>query len=177
MQKVPVALIRRLCYPSAYRLPHLERLVFPVPKAAVKRPASPLSRLNGPRVLPGSVIDTTALTAGNLPNEEYRFWFGHRQTSWMDSVCRCCGANCYTKTARERHLLEGDCKENLLFVYRRLVKDANCVCCDGRTRKQKWGVPLCSDECIKEWKFSAPGALKFEIMALKEGLKKEAANA
>lgn len=163
MHKVPVALIRRLCYPSTYRLPKLKRLMFPRPVSAKLMPETPVivpySRLVGNRVLPGS----SEGVVHNLPNEDYRIWFGRAHSGWCSATCRWCGAICHTKETRNAHLLNGTCDTHLLAIYRILRKDGNCACCDDRTTKAKWGVPLCSDECVDEWRISLPGVLKFEI--------------
>lgn len=197
MLKVPVAMIRRLCYPSSYRLPKLKRLQFPLPKVPVK--AAPFRNpmdSTSPRLV-GSVRDTIAIRGnasllakimavtnqpevkkrGNLGNEEYRFWSGHCEPEYSDAQCRWCQAHVRSVVERKAHHTHSDCRENLMIVFRLLRKDHNCVCCDDRTPEEKWGVPLCDEKCQNEWRYSIPGSFKFAVDTLKRNLRKQPTNA
>lgn len=163
MLKVPNALIRRLCYPTSYRLPKMEHMQYP-PKPAdtVKKPYVPShvpTRLTQPTVQPSSTLD---YEKGNLKNDEYRFFVGYPSTASTHSTCRWCQGRFETETARKAHK-KAECKRKLTDLYAVLLKDSNCVMCDNRTPREYWGIPLCSATCRNEFKFTMSQAMKFEI--------------
>lgn len=193
MPRVPVALIRRLCYPSTYRLPKLERLQFPAPKAPIKpapsaydgmmhRAATTIALANGKPPIPALNQIVQRMTQrsvpgptpcyGNLNNEEYRFWAGHSEPEYSDAQCRWCSSHFRTADQRKQHHADSDCRENLMVVVKLLRHDKNCVCCDDRTTNAKWGIPLCDEKCENEWRYSLPGAFRFAVDNLKRDMRK-----
>lgn len=155
---VPIALIRRACYPSGERLPKLVRIEFP-PKAVVR---DNLVAARG-----GFTTSTFDDTKGNLDKPLYQFYVGKIRVN--DSICTCrwCGTIGFgVHFTKEHGKAEGSrtgCKRLLQDIYKTFVTNKVCMMCDADTLKTSWGVPLCSPECEKEWMFHNPRSLTFEI--------------
>lgn len=200
---VPVALIRRLCYPSTYRLDKLEYIQFPTPKLALPAPtnerlvanALATRHINHANGAPGSrtilgtrdIVDAmrqhsqpmpiSGNKVGNMPNEEYRFWAGRKDPEWDDCICRFCEAHVRGGEGRKGHHTNSQCRENLGIVYKMLRREKTCVVCDAATPFQKWGLPLCDTACQTEWRLTIPGALRFAVRRFNGSLKGEPGNA
>ena len=175
MSRVPDALIRRLCYPSSYRLPKVERLMYPAPKDA------PRIFSNFPVVRRGSVStfypERKALEEvqlGNLLNDEYRLFVGRATNVSTWGQCRWCDGHFRNFEARKNHLTSGKCKENLSELYRNVrvatkSKPMCCLVCDLQKDSLTWGIPICSISCANKWRFAMPDAFLFERTVMKQG--------
>lgn len=173
--RVPNALIRRVCYPTSYRLPKMPpRLEFPKkPEEKPVVPHIPVRSTFAMRGSPPHLVDISGKSPavvmdygrGNLPNDEYRFFIGYPAKQSTVSVCRWCTGRFETEAARKAHK-ESDCKRNLISLYQRLRLDKLCVVCDVKTHREYWGLPLCSDACEQEYRFAVPDSMKFEISRL-----------
>jgi hypothetical protein len=162
--KVPDALIRRVCYPSSIRLPDLDIMTYPTPKPAIEKIPLALPRpaefhpFDNSRFLRAVVPDYP----GNIPNEEYRFWIGKLTQTVTTAECRWCNVVVDSLAHMRIHLRAGQCKENLLAVYKKIrhppspIAQPDCLCCDRPTDKLEWGVPICSTKCKNAWKFRSP---------------------
>jgi hypothetical protein len=111
--------------------------------------------------------------AGNLAQEEYRFWVGYRSRYGEFAICRCCRTSTYSKRERldhftdEKFAIKGDqCTARLINAYKVLLESASCIICHKqRFNHVKWGVPLCPDtECINSWKFGQDRRIKLEYI-------------
>jgi len=96
--------------------------------------------------------DAVTVRDGNLENAEYEFYAGVDFQSAPSSHCRCCHHMVFGAEERKRHK-DKDCHATLKAAYKLLCIDMACVMCDARTLRKKWGVPLCSNECIQKFKF------------------------
>lgn len=97
----------------------------------------------------------TSLPVGNLPWTDYRFWIGSalEGVSRM-AICRHCLRAVFTGWERKCHMEYTKCSVLLVGAYKRLLLYPMCVMCDKETfGKQKWGVPLCSADCVRDWMF------------------------
>lgn len=116
-------------------------------------------RNDGPRYvdkdLPLRSIDGHS-DAGNLTNWLYRFWVGTKFESGKFSMCRCCRKTIYDEKERENHndAYSPSCYKRLTDAYRKMLADKFCVVCHAFTNRQEYGVPLCKDYCVSQWKFS-----------------------
>lgn len=83
--------------------------------------------------------------------EEYRFWSMNAAHGAIIAECRCCGAIVgASPSARKEHAV-GGCFKKLVAAYQLLRKDQRCAICDAKTKKEKWGVPLCGNGCMQAW--------------------------
>lgn len=164
--RVPNSLIRRLCYPTSYRLPRMDHMQYPPKPADMERkpyvPAHVPSRLVNPTVQYSRHQETLDFNKGNLKNDEYRFFVGYPATHSTHSTCRWCQARFETEEGRKLHK-KAECKRKLTDLYELLLKDSNCVMCENRTPREYWGIPLCNLTCQNEFKFTMSGSMKFEI--------------
>lgn len=124
---------------------------------------------------------------GNLPDGDYRFWYGARTPSSEMRTCRACGKTMWRQDQAVAHkddqsvIVNGlRCTERLVAAYKRLLKVHKCVICRQMTHYEKWGVPLClptsiNDKCITTWKFVSGDcfALTMELMQDEEEEVKE----
>lgn len=165
---VPIALIRRVCFPSGQRLPKLKRIEFP-PKAIVNPVTKPYS---------GYTVSTFDATKGNLEKQQYQFFVGRTRTNDNSATCRWCGVVGYgDHYQREHGKGEGSkigCKKKLTDLYKTFCVNKQCMMCDNATMKTTWGVPLCSKECETEWQFHAPASLRFEVDMVTRNEREEA---
>ena len=170
MPRVPNSLIRRLCYPTSYRLPKLEYMQYPPKPAEMER------KSYVPSHVPNRLISAAELMArrasaqldydkGNLKNDEYRFFVGYPVVGSNCSTCRWCQARFDSEDGRKAHK-KAECKRKLTDLYTLLLKDRNCVMCENHTAKEYWGVPLCSVTCKNEFRFALSSTMRFEINRL-----------
>lgn len=164
----PIALIRRICYPTSVRLPQRALLGIRVPKKVI--PTVVESRFYAARNF-GRVGNNRK---GNLNNEEYRFFIGKFDSTLVVSTCRWCGDAFYSAKARKDH--EGiDCHRALTDLYKKLIALKKCAICQAYCSKTYWGVPLCGDSCQEEWRFTMPDYLKkYIVVQIEKSKKKEA---
>ena len=118
------------------------------------------SRTGWTRAVP-RVDDTPRILSGNLEEYEYRFWIGDNLSQSLRSTCRACGEVCYGRDDRMRHKSRGkeiytsdvSCLYVLTQCYKTLLYKRKCLVCGKETYGEKWGIPLCKDECLQTWKF------------------------
>lgn len=104
---------------------------------------------------------SSTIPMGNLNENLYKYFAGSEFTSSLRSICRACGQIMHSATERIAHmdnsrtLYKNDmtCAHALVVAHKLLLKEGECLVCQNRTTRQKWGVPLCSETCIKVWKF------------------------
>lgn len=164
--RVPIALIRRLCYPSGYHLPKLERLEFPP-----KKPSAVVTPINHYRVIDAS--------KGNLPREMYEFFIGKLNVNEYVATCRWCGAHVYGEHSWAGHGksegVDKGCKRHLKDLYRTLTmtQQHECIVCDSSTSCTTWGVPLCSKKCEQAFMFEQPLTMRYELQQYRMVLEAE----
>lgn len=100
----------------------------------------------------------------HLDNNDYRLWAEVRQqdpksgTRLIMARCRWCHARFNLKhfegSARKNHKHTCDYTHNLRAIYDLLLERGQCVQCNRHTREEAWGLPMCSEACRIEWKFS-----------------------
>jgi hypothetical protein len=90
---------------------------------------------------------------GNLPNNDYRFWWGNVYAASQFSMCRLCGKVAQTGYQRKQHMEDSKCTVLLVRAYKLLLRDHLCVMCDERTTHEYWGVPLCKPACVEAWMY------------------------
>lgn len=169
--KVPIALIRQVCYPTSYRLPKMSSLAWE--KEPVDTPRSPYTvhRTDGfVQVHRSSFAERRRdplIWEGNLPLEAYRFFTGQFNKESTMSTCRWCGTTFTTHDQREQHG-KSTCKPSLVQAYAYLQTIERCGVCNNLTHSTKWGVPLCQptiiNNCHNEWKIRMSQATR-EILA------------
>lgn len=167
-QRVPDSLIRRLCYPSSYRLPKLVHLEFPkkvIPVVSAYNRNYDAAFGRGSRLRAGT-DHLQDWQKGNLHKDEYRFWIGAPFIKSNLSTCRWCKAMCYSPLDRKNHTSKG-CNPKLITVYGALLREAMCVMCRKPTYgTASWGVPFCSKTCAEAWRYEDPPFLRFRVGAL-----------
>jgi hypothetical protein len=99
---------------------------------------------------------------GNLPNADFRFFFGSQLNGSRYSQCRVCNAQCYSGVERKEHMEETGHTVCLVHAYAVMQKERLCVMCDQATRRRVWGVYLCSRTCQFEWMFH-PGKKSYAL--------------
>lgn len=113
-----------------------------------------MDRLND--IYPGSAH------TGNLQEHLYQFWIGSPVNMSNRSICRACSTVCYGDADRISHRdkskqfykAQVSCWFVLTMAYKKILEDKKCVVCGGDNHgRSKWGVPICSLECVKTWKF------------------------
>lgn len=107
---------------------------------------------------------------GNLDSWMYRFWIGTKYVKGSTRICKCCRKAGYTKAFSDEHNNDQSpsCYRRLVDAYKSLINRKLCVCCGSNTFRQEWGVPLCSDICVSEWKFNQVIRWKLLEAALRE---------
>lgn len=68
-------------------------------------------------------------------------------------TCRSCGGVIVSAHLRRKHSEILGCYDKLVKAYKLLDLDQKCVVCDTRTPGRRWGIPLCSKSCVREWCF------------------------
>jgi hypothetical protein len=103
----------------------------------------------------------TPVPAGNLCEDDYRFWKGYalEESEKNHGICRWCSTHCLSREAMLKHHNESNyCKQHLLALYRYAVKSSRqryCFACKQETQERRWGIPLCKRQtCISRWKFT-----------------------
>lgn len=163
MYEPPIALIRRVCYPTSYRLPAMARMaVRAQEKPPIVYPASA-----GVIVHPGRFHRMPVPNMdGNLSKEEYRFFIGKIDKGYRVAVCRWCSAYVHSEEDRRDHK-ENECPRKLISLYSKLIKIGKCGFCNNVTSHYVWGIPICGKTCENAWKFEMPPALRLVINRIK----------
>lgn len=115
------------------------------------------------------------VAAGNLKQEEYRWWIGEHSVSAFSSknfsICRACRTVAHSVMGRNYHfkdeafLVGGmSCPVRLTRAYEILKKEPTCIVCKRhRAGHTKWGVPICdSPSCEYDWKFGETRYFRLE---------------
>ena len=144
-------------------------------KEAWERGERHLERLNNGGYRPAAVgmhvVPKTEaeVPKGNLDEGTYQYWIGEIGDSPMltrvisaRSVCRACGAIVHGALGREIHKKEStkfykagySCMKVIADAIRSMAHLRNCLVCKGLTSKKHYGVPICSPNCHKIWRFA-----------------------
>lgn len=97
---------------------------------------------------------------GNLPNDEYRFWFGEPGKNSMEARCKWCNNYAYGLDQRRSHMQSSECKAKMLAVFNHSKRNKRMLCmnCNKACNYDRWGAPLCRNStCIGKWKFVKVG--------------------
>lgn len=143
---VPFPLMWQLVYPRGGRLPKRKEAEDPRPKAS---PLPVHYQGRGP-----TLRDLYA--SGNLEEDEYRYFHGYAVKEGPckeQGICRWCDQACYTKNARRNHQ-SFNCKHMCDVLCQLLKGNGKCVSCGKVTRIDRWGIPICSSECMMIFKFT-----------------------
>lgn len=116
---------------------------------------------------------------GNLPEAEYRYWFGSRSRDVTFSKCRACNTIVYGTNDRVAHFRDDKfkvggnaCTTQLTLAYKAMLRTNEdiCIICKGKRFKHcKWGVPICQlANCINEWKFGLGKMMPIELELRKQ---------
>lgn len=101
--------------------------------------------------------------AGNLKNDDYRFWRGYTLSNEQGAQCKWCNGFYKTREDMANHHIKSTCKERLLALYKYVKRSSNqhyCFSCKKQTGHSIWGIPLCNKGiCIGRWKFHVTGYL------------------
>lgn len=89
---------------------------------------------------------------------DYRYWFPYMNTWGIINrvMCRKCGSLCLTKWSRKSHFEQTSCGGTLVESYKLLLRDRKCIMCDAISKKMRWGIPFCSENCIYQWAIGQP---------------------
>lgn len=85
---------------------------------------------------------------------EYRFWCANLSKDNLPEygICRACGSSVKMFEGRRKHGMTNSCNVKLTKAFSKLLNaEKKCMICNNSTTKQKFGVLLCGDECMKEW--------------------------
>lgn len=100
--------------------------------------------------------------AGNLKNDDYRFWRGYTLSNEQGAQCKWCNGFYKTHDDMIEHHVKGSCKDRLLALYKYAKRSQQhyCFACKKQTGHSIWGIPLCNKGvCIGRWKFHVTGYL------------------
>jgi len=121
------------------------------------------------------------IPAGNLIEDDYRFWKGFvlAESEKNDGQCRWCNTRCIGRDVMLAHHQKGYCKEHLLALYKYAIKSSKqryCFACKRETQERKWGLPLCRRKmCVAKWKFTfvsyLPGFQHYRTWAVEKQIK------
>jgi hypothetical protein len=104
--------------------------------------------------------------AGNLDEYLYQYWIGvngeRGPVMSTRSTCRACGTVVFGAMGRAIHKSEStrfyigeySCMKVIANVIREMVAYTNCLVCKNYTSKKHYGVPICSPNCHKVWRFA-----------------------
>lgn len=98
---------------------------------------------------------TAELPLGNLDKNGYRYWIGAEERTSRFSKCRACRMTLLSDEDRVAHTEKFKCTVVLTDAFKLLLRDGRCVVCDSQTQNQRYGMPLCSNVCIKNWMFES----------------------
>lgn len=119
---------------------------------------------------PSNIVPHTEaeVPAGNLDDYLYQYWVGAcssdvpQSVMTTRSVCRACGEIVFGALGRSIHKSESSryymagfsCMKVISLAIRDLAHLHNCFICKLYTNKKHYGVPLCSPNCHKIWRFN-----------------------
>jgi hypothetical protein len=120
---------------------------------------------SGVRAVPRSEAE---VPLGNLEESEYQYWIGCLEVTLPSNIisaratCRACGCVTHGRLGREQHKIESQqfytqkfsCMKVIADAIRTLVTHHNCFVCKNYTLKKHYGVPICSPNCHKLWRFA-----------------------
>ena len=113
----------------------------------------------------------------NLSENELRFWAGGRSLMSPIATCRCCGkfinsnvSNKPLKQLIKEHQSEFKCTKVLVEAYKLLHEKKACAMCNQSTEAKRYGVHLCKEICMSEWRFSSSSGF-FLRQAIEESRK------
>jgi hypothetical protein len=119
--------------------------------------------------LPPAVPMTEAqVPLGNLNEADYQYWVGtlsepgYMHVVSQRAVCRACGEVVYGSMGRAIHKRDSvryyndghTCMKVIAMAIREMVSLYNCSVCRTYTNKKHYGVPICSPNCHKIWRFN-----------------------
>jgi len=117
---------------------------------------------------------------GNLGDFEYRYWIGTELAGDTWGMCRCCRLVVAGSNNRNMHKIDAkhkfqgvSCCALLDEAYAELRSLGKCVICKQQTSSTVYDVPLCSEYCIRQWKFQSATAnlpLTIELSHIKSAL-------
>ena len=120
--------------------------------------------------------------AGNLKEDQYRFWKGN-SFELFSAQCRWCNTHFgeQSKELFRKHHTNSQCKELLLALFKYAKKQRGeryCMACKKATSSERWGIPLCNTiSCIARWKFGYRYTLPGFVQYLKWALEADANDA
>lgn len=87
----------------------------------------------------------------------HRFWSikhgVYNGTAWFTATCRACTQTVNTVARMREHQKERGCPKRLIEAYKLLCRvPMRCVVCEASTTQTRWGMPLCSDKCVLNWR-------------------------
>jgi hypothetical protein len=106
---------------------------------------------------------------GNLEEYLYQYWIGCapemgfvQRIMSTRSTCRACGTVVFGAMGRAIHKNESSkfynndysCMKVISLAIRDMVGLKNCLVCKNFTPKKHYGVPICSPNCHKVWRFA-----------------------
>ena len=116
------------------------------------------NRRKGQGRVPDMPSPRKQVPAGNLRNEDYRFWKGYSSDTFRGATCRWCAYMAFGRDEMQKHASTHYCKERLLAVYKYAKQSSvqrYCMACKQATSHFMWGMPLCdTTTCIARWKFT-----------------------
>lgn len=131
-------LVKKAGHPAGMRLPKWKKYEPP--------PPPPVSMQ---RYLPS--IYKPKLSVSSINGDIYRFWKVETYPEGETYTCRRCKGISLSHADRIAHLKGYGCAKTLISAYKLLLRDMRCVICDIRTDNMKWGVPICTGACERQW--------------------------
>jgi hypothetical protein len=125
--------------------------------------------------------DNKIIVRGNLKEEQYRFWNGAFSPVSEIATCRWCRYSAYGAEQMHDHQSKTDHTRILRQVYdfARKLPTPMCFACGAKTRKERWGIPLCAaNKCLNRWRVASivevsGTLLLYAKWTFKKGLLKE----
>jgi len=155
--RVPIRLIWRLCYPAGHRLN-------PNPVLTDEQRKNPVDAI----VVQARVVPSrnTSFEKGNLPEHDYKYYQGSSMINSQVATCRWCQTVVYGEKARLEHKA-GGCLHWIDVLGEWMRTDGSCVVCETKTSFAKWGIPLCSTNCINAFRYFSPTPWRDEQLIVK----------
>jgi hypothetical protein len=180
-RNIPLSAIAAICLASGkHHLPQPSSWYSSYPRGKVHTQQVPRALLRGggrgKHFHPVNIDGVPpAVQEGNLRDGEYRYFIGVVEPARFWSKCRFCLHLYDARLQREVHNKEQGCPKNLEAVYKLMLakKPVMCALCERQTACQRWGIPLCWQECQERWKFQNFNSHYFEKCkreALSKGL-------
>jgi len=165
---IPDWFIAKAVRPGGVRLPKRKKY---------EEPPQPRYGFLGRMRQENSIIGSGPTPGEKLSYGDLRYWVGYDSplANPAYAACRACGEVHTTAKERKEHSRKWGCGRLLTEAFKLLLRDRICVVCNEPTRKQTWGMPICSEECKKEWSYvtRCPDSLHQAIELAKTWLKNE----